>query len=165
MKKEVCAKFKGFLLICAATICAATFIGKAQAATYGANVTVSPMPFSGGASVKIKADCFGPFSNVTEYVSVSDDTHVIFDRRIPRNVKVDRGQSVPFTVDWTVPSNLRAEHLSVFVVFLEGNETYVGEPGPDRSLKLVARCPARTSKAEPCKYATAKYWIITTKQK
>lgn len=143
-------------------IYAATFIGNAHAATYGTQVAVSPMPFTPGQTVSITANGSGPFSNVTEYVSVSDGSQIIFEKTVPNLGAIAKGQTKNFAVSWVLPSNLRATTLSVLVVFLEGPEKYVGEPGPDRSLKLVARCPSRASKA-PCKYATAKYWIQVTK--
>lgn len=143
-------------------MCAAIFIGKTDAATLGTQVTVSPMPFTPGQTVSIKANVSGPFSNATEYVSVSDGTQILFEKTMTGLGAIAQGQTKSFSVNWVVPSNLGAKTLSVFIVFLEGPEKYVGEPGPDRSLKLVPRCPARPSKT-PCRYATARYWIQTTR--
>lgn len=142
-------------------ICLAILIGKTDAATPGTQVAVSPMPFSPGQTVSIKANVAGPFSNASEYVSVSDGTKIVFETTVSRGA-IAQGQTKSFAVDWPVPADLKAKTLSVFVVFLEGAEKYVGEPVPDKSLKLVAQCPSRPGKT-PCRYATARYWIQVTR--
>jgi hypothetical protein len=142
---------------------AAIFAGNCYAATYGTQVAVSPMPFSPGQTVTIKANVSGPFSNAKAYVSVSDGTQT-FDIPVQNVGVVASGQSIPFSTTWKVPIDLHAKMLSVFVVFLEGDEKYVGEPG-HKSLQLVARCPRGGKAARPCRYATGRYWAETTKVK
>ena len=142
-------------------VAAASLTRQADAGTVATDVSISPMPFNAGDTVNITATAVGPFSNVTEYVSVSDGAQVLFEKRIPNQGSIASGQRKPFSVPWNVASNLKS-NLSVFVVFLEGSESWVGEPGTDRSLKLVARCQSRPGKV-PCKYATARYWIQTTR--
>ena len=166
MKKQFYAKLKVNVLVSVAIIFASGLIGRAEAASIGTNVTVSPMRFGVGETVTIKANCAGPFDNVTMFVSVSDGKgNVVFSRSeskgsVPNVVK-------PLEVKWGVPSDLQADQLSVFVVFLEGNEAWLGQSGAKPQLKVIARCtkpPAGIGRAQ-CKYATAKYWITTTTPK
>src|SRR5262245_25649639 len=83
-------------------ICAAAFVGKAHAATYGAQIEVSPMPFSPGQTVSITANVSGPFSNATEYVAVSDGTKIVFNRTVLNLGAVAKGQTKKFAVPWPV---------------------------------------------------------------
>jgi hypothetical protein len=166
MKNEGHARLRVFVLFCATVISAAGLAGKAEAACIGRNVTVSPMPFRPGDHIKIKAECNCVFNNVTMLVSVTAGTDSFPPITTPNLGPVSNGQIKSFEIDWQVPSDLLADHLAVWVVFLEGDEKWIGEPGVQPSLKLVARCtkpPGGIGRAQ-CKYATAKYWITTTKQ-
>ena len=149
-----------------ALLCATILVGSSYAATYPTQLFVSPIPFSAGQTITIDASASGPISSVTEYYSVSDGTKDICTDTKVFGQKVLSGQTLSFTVQCQIPSDVSAKTLFVTVIFLDGDEKYVGEPVPDRRLKLAARCPSGHSKAAlPCRYATGRYWAEVTKVK
>ena len=139
------------------------------AATYGTNTQVIPMPFEGGKSVGIQSDVVGPFQNARAYISVSVegsggfllDTYTAALGNIGKGIR----RTIVFPNKFTPPQRLPRKKLRVFVVFLEANETYVGEPGPSRSLVLIPHCDRVGTVLLPCVYATGRYWIQSIKVK
>jgi hypothetical protein len=143
----------------------AVFAGGASGEGFGTQISVSPMPFRGGQTIAIKANCSGPYTNLTAYVAVSDGTQDIFTPTLKNLGPVAKGQSLPVMVGFPVPLAVGKKTLSILVICLEGDESVVGEPVPDYSLKLIPRCATGSDPkaALPCKYATAKYWIMISR--
>jgi len=140
-----------------------SFASNAHAATYGSTKAI-PMPFQGGATVMIQSDVTGPFQNARAYISVTlaGGTNLIPPGYQPPIGAVANGASKTIKFSFKAPLHEPGKNISVFVVFVEANEQYVGEPGPSRSLILVPRCKG-TGKSTTCTYATARYWIETTR--
>jgi hypothetical protein len=142
-------------------------LGTAQAATYGVGTEVSPMPITAGEPFTIKTRVTGPLSDAKALVSVRSGTKIVLEPAPIAIGAVGAGQQVvPIPGTFVIPPHPRVTGISVSVTFVEGSETYVGEPGPDRALKLPGRCQGRDGRvAKPCQYATARYWIQITKVK
>lgn len=129
-----------------------------------APASVSPMPFSAGQPASVSANIVGPFTNASAYVSIASGGVSIVDQRVSNLGSVGAGQSQPFSFGFVAPIHPQAKGLSVFVAFLEGSESWVGEPGTPASLTLIGQCSRATDKAaRPCRYATPKYWRMITK--
>jgi hypothetical protein len=156
MKRELYSNAKY-----AALLCVVLFVECSQAATVGTQIAVSPMPFTAGQPIAIKANFAGPFTNANALVSVTDGAVVVHAWTV--NVGAAPSGQNAFTTPWTPPSDLHAKSLQVSVVFVEGAEKYVGEPVPGNQLKLAARCPRGGKTARPCRYATGRHWLQTTK--
>lgn len=140
-------------------------ISTATAATLGVP-KVSPMPFRAGEPVTVTAAYGGPYINGTAYISVSDGAKVIFQNSESFGA-VANGTSGTRAWTFTVPVSPQVKSLQIFVVFLEGDEKWVGEPG-SKSMNLQGRCSRRADRREvivPCTYATAKHWAMVTPAK
>ncbi len=120
------------------------------------------MPFDGGATVSIQSDIDGPFPAGRAYVSVSVGGTLIVSKHVNVGPYPSGRNTATFTNLFKAPNREPGKNISVFVVFLAGKEVYVGEPGASTALVLVPRCKGK-GKSTTCTYATAKYWIETTR--
>ena len=135
------------------------------ASTIGTNKKVSPMPFTPGQSVTIKATASGAINSVTEYIHVYGGKETLCEQTLKNLGPVAQGQTKEFSVDCAIPLGLNGQPISIFVVFLDGDQQYVGEPVPNTNLNLTAHCPKGGVKARPCSYATGQHWAEVTRVK
>ena len=140
-------------------ICAsASLAGTSNAATFVSDVKVAPEPFSAGESVTLKIKTAGPFVDATAHVTVVGDGKVISNKKYSLGLIPSGPYSKTLDDAFTVKPDPHVKEVQVFVVVLEADEKYVGEPTAKHSaVRFLGECARRTkTDVQPCKYAAAK---------